>query len=180
MRTLQAFAMTFAALAVVACTTNSKPRFDVDDEGRVTQFRRFTERPMQDHIFRWTKPAFRQVRKDIEGILSEDQGNMIERRGLPDYRRDNVEAALRNETFDEWVWWDQNVIVQFVAGELVYEGELMDSDRQLVTMGFPTKAYTQQYEYGPVREIWLYEHVFEAGGESYSFSDGELVFKGSY
>ncbi len=179
-RTLRLLCIGLAAALLSACTTNTKPLFDIEEDGRVAQFRRYTKRPMQDFIFRWTKPAFRVVKKDIEGVLSEDRQAMIERRGMPQYVRDNVEAASRNETFDEWVWWDQNVIAQFVADDLVYEGPLMDSDRYLVTMGFPSKAYTQQYEYGPVREIWIYEHLFEVGGEAYSFSDGTLVYKGSY
>jgi hypothetical protein len=163
------------AAASAACTNNSKPRFDVEDE-KATAFRRYTGRPATDYVFRWSKVAFDRVASDIDGPLSEDKTEMLERRGRPDYKRDNVKAT-RPETFDEWVYWDQNVLVQFIQGDLVYEGDLLDSDKTLVTYGYPSSAWSQKYEYGPTRELWVYEHLFDMGGRSYSFSDGKLNFE---
>jgi len=163
---------------IAGCMTNRAPRFDRED-GEFTQFRRYTGRPAVDYIFRWDEKAFEKVDYDLDGPLSEDQIEVMERRGRPDYLRENVKA-VRNETFAEWVYWDQGVIVQFIQGEHVYEGDMVDSDEWLITYGYPTKAYIQDYEYGPVREIWLYEGLLEVGGRSASFSDGQLVFKGIY
>lgn len=177
-RVLRAATVLLIAVAASSCTTNTKPRFDVED-GKVSSYRRYTGRPATDYVFRWTKKAFDKVDSDIDGPLSEDKVAMLERRGRPDYKRDDVRAT-RPETFDEWVYWDQNVICQFVQGELVYEGELLDSDKTLVTWGYPSDAWSQKYEYGPTRELWVYEHVFEMGGRSYSFSDGKLNFESAY
>lgn len=177
-RVLRAATVLLLATLAAACTTNTKPRFNVKDE-QVTQFRRYTGRPATDYVFRWTKLAFDRVSSDIDGPLSEDKQAMLERRGRPDYKRDNVKAS-RPETFDEWVYWDQNIICQFVQGELVYEGELLDSDKTLVTWGYPSIAYSQKYEYGPTRELWVYDHLFDMGSRSYSFSDGKLNFEGGY
>jgi len=167
-----------AVLLLTACTTNQKPRFDVED-GKVLQFRRYTGRPAVDYLHRWDEKAFDRIDHELDAVLSPDQIEMLERRGQPDYVREDVKAR-RNELFDEWVYWDQELIVQFIGGELVYEGDLLDSDKTLVTRGYPSKAYHQEYEYGPVRETWLYEDLFEAGGYSVSFSDGRRIFQANY
>lgn len=166
----------FAVIVGVGCTTNRKPRFAMET-GEPEQFKRYTGRPMVDYIFRWTKPAFSQVNSDVDFVVtSDDQRDVLERHGTPEYIRLDVKAQ-GNEVFDEWAYWDRNVIVQFVSGDLVYEGPLLDSDRYLVTHGYPSRAYFQEYEIGPAREIWLYEHLFEVGTETLSFSSGQLIFK---
>jgi hypothetical protein len=159
------------------CSANTKPLYESDNEtDSALQFKRYTKRPAVDYVFRWNSKAFSKVDNDDFDILSEDKKEAVKRLGRPDYMRENVRAQ-RKEDFDEWVYWYDNVIVQFVSGELVYEGELMDSDRALVEHGYPSTAYFQQYEIGPVREIWVYEKKLETGGQTLSFSDGKLVLR---
>lgn len=166
-------------LLAEACSTNRIPRFDTSS-GEPQQFRRYTGRPMVDYTFRWTRKAFDKVESDLtETILSEDARDVLDRHGRPDYVRLDVKAT-RNEIFDEWAYLDHNVLVQFVAGQLVYEGPMIDSDRYLITWGYPTRAYSQQYETGPLREIWYYEHLFEVGGQWASFTNGELVAQAQF
>ncbi len=168
------FLMSLLLVCLVAgCTTNKKPRFNNED-GQVQQFRRYTGRPAADLLFRWDDRAFARVDSDIDGVRFPDMLDVLDRHGRPDYKREDVKAR-RNEIFDEWVYWDRNVLCQFIQGQLVYEGPLLDSDKYLVNLGYPSTAYFQQYEEGPVREIWIYEHVLEAGSRTVSFSDGKLV-----
>jgi hypothetical protein len=168
------------ALFAAGCSTNRKPLFDVDGEGQATAFRRYTDRPAVDHVFRWNKRAFQIVEADFRPVPSPDRNAVLARHGKPDYFRTDVRGERLNELFDEWVYWNKNVIVQFIDGKLVYEGALLDSDRWLIRYGFPSRAYSQQYEIGPRRETWIYEHLFRVGGMSASFSNGELVFQANY
>ncbi|MGF1574043.1 MAG: hypothetical protein ACFCU1_13345 [Sumerlaeia bacterium] len=160
-----------------ACTTNTKPLYDSDNETDLAiQFKRYTARPAKDYIFRWNEKAFSKVQNDDFDILSEDKKLAVDRLGRPDYIREDIRAQ-RNENFDEWVYWYDNIILQFVSGELVYEGELLDSDRTLVEFGYPSTAYFQEYEIGPIRETWIYEKELITGGRVFSFSDGKTIFK---
>lgn len=173
------FTAVFACILFLAasCTTNSKPLYNSDNETDLPlQFKRYTARPAKDYVFRWNEKAFSKVQNDDFDLLSEDKKEAVDRLGRPDYIRENIRAQ-RNEDFDEWVYWYDNIIVQFVSGKLVYEGELMDSDRTLVEYGYPSTAYFQQYEIGPVRETWIYEKKMITGGKTVSFSNGKLIFQ---
>jgi len=168
-------AICLLSLVIVSCNTNKKPRFQSDNETDMpSQFRRYTNRPAVDYTFRFNKQAFTQVENDEFDIMSDDKRDVITRHGRPDYFRENIKAR-RNEIFDEWVYWHENIICQFVAGELVFEGELLDSDRALIDWGYPSYANHQKYEYGPVREIWIWESELVVGERMMSFSDGKLV-----
>ncbi|MDX1973753.1 MAG: hypothetical protein SFY68_14575 [Candidatus Sumerlaeia bacterium] len=166
-----------SSLGLVGCNTNTKPPFKSDNETDLpSQFRRYTKRPAVDYVFRWNSQAFELVTSDDFDLLSEDKRSALGRLGKPQYVRENIRAQ-RNENFDEWVYWDDNIILQFVGGSLVYEGELLDSDRTLVEYGYPSRAYFQEYEIGPVRETWIYEGTLELGGRTVSFSDGKKIFQ---
>lgn len=165
-----------APLAMVAgCSQNRLPAFDMSS-GDPQQFRRYTGRPATDFIFRWNSKAFKKVEEDMDGVLSPAKVDVLTRHGRPDYIRDDVKARS-DEFFDEWVYWDRNTLVQFINGESVFEGPLLDSDRYLVQYGFPARAYYQKYEVGPVRETWLYDRLFDADNMTVSFSDGVLAYQ---
>jgi len=168
-----------AAVLMTACSTNRATRFGMGEDGEPIQFRRYTNRPAVDYIFRWDKRAFERVLSPIDDQLSEDKTQVLERHGQPDYIREGVKAT-RNEVFDEWAYYDRGVICQFIQGQLVYEGPLLDSDVALIDYGYPSKAYSQEYEEGALREIWLYEDLFSIRQRILSFSDGKLVYKANF
>jgi hypothetical protein len=171
---------TIAALALgaAACTTNRGPRFEMRT-GEPEQFRRFTHRPFVDHIFRWNKQAFTKVENHLDDVVSEDKADVLRRHGQPEYVRTGV-PSRSNERFDEWAYWDRNTICQFVQGELVYEGPMLDTDRWLIRHGYPSEALYQDYEDGPVREIWTYNGLFVIESVTVSFTDGVEVFRSEY
>lgn len=177
-KSLTALTTILLAVSVASCTTNRLPRFDMSS-GEPEQVRRYTGRPALDYIYRFDRRAFDQVDEMADSQLTADKVDVLARHGQPDYRREGVRAR-RNETFDEWAYTDRNVIVQFVQGELVYEGPLLDSDRILIERGYPSKAFFQRYEAGPVRETWIYEDPIAVRFASYSFSDGKIVFEAVY
>jgi len=160
---------------MAGCSTNRSPRYNWST-GEAQQFRRYTGRPAVDYFHRWGHQAFRKVEEMKDTQLTEDVEDVLKRHGQPDYERRNVEAQ-GNETFTEWVYWERNVLCQFIQGELVFEGPLTDSDRILVTFGYPDKAFFQQYETGPVREFWIYQKLMGTDAREYSFSDGRMVFQ---
>jgi hypothetical protein len=163
------------SLALVGCNQSRLPSYHMSD-GDPKQFRRYTGRPATDFIFRWNSQAFKKVSEDLDGVMTEDKVDVLTRHGRPDYLRDDIKARS-DEFFDEWVYWDRNVLVQFINGELVFEGPLLDSDRYLVQYGYPARAYHQQYEVGPVRETWLYDRLIDTNNMTVSFSDGVLAFQ---
>ena len=147
--------------------------------GEPEQIRRYTGRPAQDFIFRYNSKAFDKVDEIVDSQLTPGKMDVLQRHGQPQYMRRNVDAT-RNEFFEEWVYNDRNTIVQFVQGELVYEGPLLDSDRVLIEHGYPSKAWAQQYETGPMRETWIYEDLLAVRERSYSFSDGKIVYQATF
>lgn len=171
-----------ALLAVVltagGCTTNRAPRFDMAS-GEPEQIRRYTNRPAVDYIFRFDHRAFDRNDGMVDTQLTPDKIDVLQRHGQPEYVRRNIRSR-RGDVFDEWAYNDRNTLVQFIAGELVYEGPLMDSDRVLIERGYPSFATFQQYEEGPVREIWIYSKMFAVREQVYSFSDGNLVYRANY
>ncbi len=170
--------LAMGAALLTGCFTNRIPRFAMDS-GEPEQIRRYTGRPQTDYIFRWDKQAFTKVRSNQDILMTGDRVDVLQRHGRPEYVREDVRGE-RNELFDEWVYWDRNTIVQFVQDELVFEGPLLDSDRRLVESGFPTRAYIQQYETGPRREIWIYTGLYDIRTREYSFTDGKLVFQANF
>ncbi|MEQ8822112.1 MAG: hypothetical protein RLY93_17890 [Sumerlaeia bacterium] len=170
--------LVFALAAGAGCSTNRKPLFDMST-GEPEQFRRYTGRPAADFIVRFDRRAFEKTDAMKDSMLTADKRDVLDRHGQPDYAREGVDAH-RDEIFDEWAYWDRNTIVQFIEGKLVYEGPLLDSDRYLITYGYPSKAYFQQYETGPVRETWVYEGFWRVKNRSVSFSDGSLVYQSQF
>ncbi|MCB2155147.1 hypothetical protein KQI84_09690 [bacterium] len=166
------------AVLMAGCNTNRVPRFQWAS-GEPEQFRRYTGRPAVDYFYRWNDQAFFKVEAHQDDLLTGDKKSVLQRHGQPDYMREGIDARS-DETFTEWVYWDRNVLCQFIQNDLVFEGPLMDSDRYLVQYGYPSEAFFQQYEVGPAREIWIYKKMFEKGDWSVSFSDGALVYKADH
>lgn len=163
---------------LAGCNSNRVPRFKWAG-GEPEQFRRHTGRPAVDYFHRWNKVAFEKVEAHQDDLLTGDKKSVLARHGQPDYLRESVQAR-RDESFTEWIYWDRNVLCQFIQNDLVYEGPLLDSDRYLVDYGYPSTAYYQQYESGPAREIWIYENLFEKAQWSVSFSNGQLVYQADH
>jgi len=169
------------ALPLAACKTNQGPRYGIE-AGQPEQFRRYTNRPYVDRVFRWSDNAYDKVHGDLEVPRSEDIKDVLNRHGRPHYVRRNVTSET-NDVFDEWAYLyrgeDKGIIVQFVSGDLVFEGELLDSDIYLIQNGYPDYAFRpQEYEVGPRREIWVYKDDSSLGETLVSFSDGTLVHQG--
>lgn len=163
------------ASALAGCNQSRLPYYNMASDSP-EQFRRYTGRPATDFIFRWNSQAFKKVSEDMDGVMTEDKVDVLTRNGRPDYIREDIKARS-DEFFDEWAYWDRNTLVQFINGELVFEGPLLDSDRYLIQYGYPARAYHQQYEVGPVRETWLYDRLFDANNMTVSFSDGKLAYQ---
>ncbi len=168
------------AIGTAGCgLKNRVPRYHLDEEFNIVPFKRYSVHQEINYWHRFRRTAYDAVSNPLSTPLSEDMRSVLERHGQPSYVRENFESRT-NELVDEWLFWDRKTTVQFIEGQLVYEGPLTDMDHYRVVYGYPDKAYSQQYEAGPRREIWDYLGLFDDQGMIVTFSDEKLVSQNYY
>lgn len=172
-----------AVLFVVAAgcgNVNRVPRYNMSAPLEIETFKRLTLHENRDFIYTWKKDAYSKVTKPLRYNNSEDMRDALTRHGQPDYLRQGWKSTS-NEIVDEWVYWDRDMVLQFVQNQLVYEGELTDMDKYRVRYGYPRRAWQQVYETGVRRDFWDYQNIgLDAGGRIVSFTNGSLVSENIY
>jgi len=78
---------------------------------------------------------------------------------------------------EEWLRLTSNRLVQFVKGRVVYEGEVTDLERTMVTYGYPRSCLVGQSEPGVERWTFIYSRPFDLEREVFSFANGKLVYR---
>lgn len=160
----------------LACgNVNRVPRYKAPEPYAIQAFKRQTKNQSQDFLFNWKREAYSKVSNPITKGLSEDMKDVLARHGQPDYLRKGWRSLSTNEFVDEWAFWDRGIIVQFVQGELVFEGPLTDMDRWRIEHGYPRRSSTQTVEGGVQRDIWDYQGVIDSRGRIVTFTDEKLV-----
>lgn len=170
-----------ALLALAGCgNRNRTPRYDVPQPLEIETFKRKTRHGEVDYLHNFKQTAFSPVKEPLRRRLSPSQQDILTRHGQPDYIRKGWKSTS-GETVDEWAWWDRSIVAQFVQRELVYEGPLTDMDRYRIRHGYPSKSYTQDYEVGAYREIWIYQHgLLDTRGSVVTFGDEKLISQQSF
>ena len=129
--------------------------------------------------------------------LTADKEEVLERHGQPDFLREGFRAMMTEEIVDEWIYWERMVVVQFVGGNLVYEGPMTEMDSFRVRFGYPDSIFRQPGQdlvglkdnriqtlkpgegtkgQGVNRQVWVYSGSFlGAEGKILTFSGEELV-----
>jgi len=168
-------------LAFAACgNMNRVPRYNVGEPLTIEPFKRYTEHDSVDYLYTWKSDAYSQVTEPLKQNLSESQRDVLARHGQPDYTREGWRSES-NEIVDEWIYWDRQVIVQFVQNQLVYEGEVTDMDGYRLRYGYPDRSWSQIYETGVRRDFWDYKGQFlKTDGLMVSFTNGSLVSENTY
>jgi hypothetical protein len=100
--------------------------------------------------------------------LSPDQKQLVQLIGLPEYERTFPNKSGRR--VQEWIYRDQDYLVQFIYGRLVYLGPVDDLEKTLIDLGPPSDIYTFDFV-GMRKEIFKYKSRFEV----YAFQDDRLV-----
>lgn len=110
-----------------------------------------------------------------EGRLSGDQADLIaELRRGPDYVRTTYRSR-EGEKVVEWLFMKDHVVAQFVAGELVYRGELSGRERVLLKHGYPDYSMGVNESIGPPRENFIYRNWSGSRLEVFGLSNDRLT-----
>lgn len=166
---------TVLAVVLAGCTVNHAPRFHYGPDGEKIQFKRY-----EDHIaldFYHNQNPIIYTRTDalpLTPILSEEQQALLEAKGKPDYVREDY-ASDTKERVTDWVYYDHNVLYQFVEGGVVFEGPVTDYEKVLIRRGRPTEATTPTNQTGRRTDVLLYRKAFSDQLDQYVFSNGRLA-----
>lgn len=181
-RTSLSLALVFGAVfAASGCgNLNRTPRYEAPEAMTIKTFKRETENQSQDYIINWKRDAYSKVTRPITRGVSPDQKDVLARHGQPDYLRKSWRALNADELVDEWAYWDRNVCVQFVQGQLVWEGPLTDMDRIRIQYGYPKRSSTQKVETGVRRDVWDYQGMTDSRGMIFTFTEEKLVSENRY
>ncbi len=173
---ISAFALILPLLILSSCgNMNRVPRYNVGEPLQIETFKRRTAHPTRDFVFTFKKTAYRKVKNPLSNRLSPSQVSVLERHGQPDYIREGF-RSLSGETVDEWLYWDRQILTQFVQRELVWEGPVTEMDEWRLKHGYPRQAWSQSYETGVRRDIWDYRGFFlDTKGMVVTFSNENLA-----
>lgn len=165
------------AFLLAGCSTSAPmaPRYDAD--GRPIFEKRYAKHMAVDYKRRFGDQAYRPATgADFSSGLSFDQQMIVAEVGMPEYVRRPFEAR-RGELVGEWVYWDQERVMQFVEGGLAYEGPLTDLERVLIEHGYPTWAGEVQFHGGGEVFHWVYRDPLQVRGKAFSFSNDKLIYE---
>ena len=173
-RTIRLTALaSFAALVLLGCM--NAPRWRYDQTGAAREYKRYARNIAVDYFTRFSRKAYDPVTRPIADFLTDEQRDYVEKQGQPDYRRRPFQSRL-DEEVDEWIYLEQNRMVQFVRGYRVYEGEVTDLERIMIRYGYPRGVIMGQVEPGIERFTLVYGRPWDLEREVFSFADGKLVF----
>jgi hypothetical protein len=132
-------------VGAVGCATSSeKLAYNVTAPNTLETFKRQSTHGMLDNWLNfYSRTAYSEVKGPITRHLTADKEAVITRHGQPDFVRNGFRAAMTGELVDEWLYWDRQIVVQFVGGRLAYEGPLTEMDAFRVRYGYPDEIYWQ-------------------------------------
>jgi len=168
----------FTTLA--ACATTPAVVYQRDKQGGMEFRKRYARYVAVDLIHRFLKNAYRPaLGKDFnERSLSEHQKTVVADLGRPELVRRPFKSR-ENELVEEWAYPEKRKIVQFVEGQLAYEGPLTDYERVLIEHGYPHSVTEVQVQGGGERAHWIYEDSWflRVKSKTFDFTDGKLVYQ---
>lgn len=136
---IKLFIFQLLLIVLVSCAFNTAPRYNIEpDTGAVQFVKRYPKYPAYQELFFWRTKEYRKNTDKLRWLLSEDQKEVISRYGQPDYLR-RIFFSTRGDRVEEWVYWDKQRVVQFVEGQLVWDGMLTDYEKVLIIHGRPNK-----------------------------------------
>lgn len=100
--------------------------------------------------------------------LSLDQKHIVQLIGIPEYYRSFPNKSGRR--IEEWIYLDQDYLVQFIYGKLVYIGPVDDLEKTLIDLGPPEDIYSIEFA-GMRKDIFKYKSRYEI----YTFQNDKLI-----
>jgi hypothetical protein len=162
----------------VGCAFNTNPRFDIEPEtGDHLMVKRYPKYPRYKELFFWKTKEYHKNDKQLTWMLSDDQKNILEQYGQPDYIR-RVYFSTRRDRVHEWLYWDEHRVVQFVQGTLVWEGQITDLEKTLLLYGRPTVMHYSTSEELQTRFVWVEYRRWLGKRERYFFFINDRLIHG--
>lgn len=171
-------AFAFATLLACAggCARQQAPLYNYDGEGARQMFKRVPKDLSADRIGRVDAVGYVPAEHLDPEDVSEEQRETIRQYGPPEHIRKPF-TSQRGEKVDEWLYRRSNYLVQWIGGRKVYEGEVTDLEKTLLTWGYPKFGFISRDDTGIERQTWIYDDMLDASRHVFSFSNGKLVGK---
>ena len=100
--------------------------------------------------------------------LSADQKTIVQLIGIPEYYCSFPSPS--GKRVEEWIYLEQDYLVQFIYRKLVYLGSVDDKEKTIIELGPPTDIYT--VDFAELRkDILIYKPRFEI----YTFHNDKKV-----
>lgn len=165
-----------ASFGFTGCAHQKPPLYDYDADGARVMVKRIPLRPGADRVTRVDKVAYLSGESLDPKTLSEEQIEVHRKYGHPEHVRKPFKSS-RGEMVDEWLYRRSNYMVQWIDGKKVYEGEVTDIERTLLTWGYPKFAFVADDESPVDRQTWIYDDMIDASRNVFAFANGKLVGK---
>jgi hypothetical protein len=162
------------ALCVPSLTGCSKLAYRTKyySEAAPMAYKRIPRHETVDLVHRWRAKAFSALKPDPASV-SADEEKTLKEFGPPDYVRRF--RAKSGEKTTEWVYLDNDLLVQYVGGDLAYSGPVTDIEKLLIDRGYPDGISRTTQAQGPEHVDFFYWNWCHTTCKAYSFSDGYLV-----
>lgn len=173
MKKISLFFLIFISAALLSCSFN-KPTLlnyiNVEEPSQIKRQMKYMQRPTLLH---WSTVAYKKNTKTLRFLLSPEQKEVIGKYGQPNYIRKF--RSTDKEVVYEWLFIDDNKLVQIINRKIAFEGPITDFEHVLIKRGYPSFVHHQLFNNDTiVRDTIIYEQVFGVEKETYSFENGKL------
>ena len=173
---LASFAILFTLAMFAGCSLNPTPKTYGSLPGKATfigMHKRYAEHEDIDLFYRFHRVAYVKPNKALLREKSETMLEILSEFGAPDAVR-RPYKSLEGERVKEWVYIDKDRVFQFVAGELVYEGPVTDSEVILMTYGYPNTCIRTMHEPDVVNRSFRYTEYFSRNEKVFLLINDQL------
>ena len=150
---------TLAALAMTAGAGCSRfqPELPllVGDEGEAQMFKRREQEAAVDYFHHFKRTVYVKAEEPLRATAPE-QGVLLEKAGAPDYVRRKPFKSVQAQTVEERHYLHPPRVVQFVDGQMVFEGPLTDYEQILLRRGYPDRNELLTDEMGGIVDVLIY------------------------
>ena len=163
-----------------SCVTTPVRVHPYSETGEPLVQKRYARHVARDFYRRFSTEAYRNaVDTDFTRFLSPDEHRILREAGRPDLVRHPFRSRL-NELTTEWIYLQQQYVVQFIEGMLAYEGPVTDYERVLMEHGYPDVVTEVQVEGGGEVVHWAYRDFFSGRGKTFAFNNDTLCLELRY
>lgn len=166
--------LAIAGLAAGCNTVQHAPLLLMTDGGEPIAYKRLERFPQRDFFHHWTRQVYLPPKANFEpeGM---DQEVIFEQWGTPDYYRKRF-RSLEGQMVDEWIYYGDRILFQFVEGRLVYDGAVTDLETLFLRRGFPDRMIVKMGETGKVKHVFYYTSYLDPSRqESYNLTNGRII-----